>query len=160
MCRFFLEILSSRINLSNSSSSSTSIYKKSFGGKVSALFLLLDDHFGINCSCFLDAASWCAWKKIVAAQGEAHSGSRWLKLAGNIFTSVCVLCDFTNLSNQKFSFSVSGKKKCLIFKICHTHSVNIFLAYITMRKNLPKTLDQLTFSRFLPPKRRKTLHSY
>ena len=85
-------------------------------------------------------------KKIVAAQGEAHSGSRWLKFAVNI---------------------------------------NIFLAYITMRKNLPKTLDQLTFSiyslnfsleffmmmikiitnqlnisKFLPPQRRKTLHSY
>ena len=35
-------------------------------------------------------------KKIVAAQGEAHSGSRWLKLAGNIFTLVGLLCDFTN----------------------------------------------------------------
>ena len=37
----------------------------------------------------------------------------------------------------------------------------------TMRKNLPKTLDQLVFckytlvfSKFLPPKRRKTLRSY
>ena len=72
---FFLEILSTQINLSKSSSNgSTSIYKKSFGGKVSALFLLLDDHFGINCSCFLNAASWCAWKKNSCSSEGGQAG--------------------------------------------------------------------------------------
>ena len=113
---FFLEILSSRINLSNSSSSSTSIYKKSFGGKVSALFLLLDDHFGINCSCFLDAASWCAWKKNSCSSG---GGPQWFQKAKTrrkyIHFSLCIMW-FHEFVIPKFSISVFGKEKCLTFK--------------------------------------------
>ena len=58
----------------------------------------------------------------------------------------------------------------LIMKLLYRlHKKKTFVTY-TMRTNLPKTLDQLIFSKcsqnqlniskFLPPKRRKTLRSY
>ena len=49
-------------------------------------------------------------KKIVAAQGEAHSGSRWLKLAGNIFTSVCVLGDLRICQTKSSAFPCPVKR--------------------------------------------------
>ena len=55
--------------------------------------------------------------RVPATRRRSHCGSKKLKSARNIFTSIWFKCDFTSVSNQPLTFPLASHIQCVLVKL-------------------------------------------